>query len=106
MNSSLRLFLISLIALLPLITCNCGDLKDNSSNETQPDGQTINLTVNGMTCDSCKSIVEGALNQVSGVIASEVSVATKSVKVIYNPNTVDVAKLKQTIADAGYTVVD
>lgn len=106
MNSSLRLFFISLIALLPLITCNCGDLKSDSSDKTQPEGQTVNLMVNGMTCDSCKSIVEGALNQIAGVIACEVSVATKSVKVIYNPKTVEVAKLKQTIADAGYTVVD
>jgi copper chaperone CopZ len=110
MKSLLHLFLISLITLFPIITCNCGDSKsdtlqqDNNTNDTQQDSKTVQLMVNGMTCPSCKSIIEGALKLVNGVITSEVSVPNKTVQVVYNAKKVDLATIKQAIHDAGYTV--
>ncbi|MEL3912791.1 heavy metal translocating P-type ATPase [Treponema pedis] len=60
------------------------------------------LTVNGMACAHCVSIVEEALAKISGVTA-KVDLEKKTT-VIEHPETVSVDSLKKAITEAGYTI--
>lgn len=67
--------------------------------------QQTALKVEGMTCGHCKAAVEGALRQLSGVVAAEVDLGKKTVTVQYDPEKVTVEQLKQAISEEGYDVV-
>ena len=69
----------------------------------ESDGQlrTVNLSIGGMTCASCVARVEKKLNKLDGVSAS-VNLATESARVTA-PSAVSVDDLLATVARAGYT---
>ena len=60
------------------------------------------LTVQGMTCASCVSRVEDALNAVEGVLEATVNLATDRATVRYVPGATERTDLTQAIRDAGY----
>ncbi|WP_280771946.1 copper chaperone CopZ [Salipaludibacillus daqingensis] len=62
------------------------------------------IQVDGMTCNHCKSAVEGALNNVKGVKKAEVNLDAKNVAVEFNDSEVSVATLKEEIEEQGYDV--
>ena len=64
------------------------------------------LTVQGMSCASCVSRVEDALESVEGVLAADVNLATDRATVRYVPGIAAPAALTTAIRDAGYDVVD
>lgn len=59
-------------------------------------------TVQGMTCTSCATKVSSAVNQVPGVITTDVDLATGTLKVT-GPDVEDTA-VRTAITDAGYQV--
>lgn len=65
----------------------------------------ITLKVGGMTCMGCVGSVKRMLGQLPGVQAVEVDLASGQVRIGYDGNLVEVATLKQTIAEGGYQVV-
>jgi copper chaperone len=46
--------------------------------------QTIQLQVNGMTCDHCRRAVEGALTSLDGVTAAAADVESGRTEVTYD----------------------
>lgn len=66
----------------------------------------VNLKVEGMSCNHCKMAVEKALKGLSGVSEADVDLNAKNVRVVYDPGKVDPNKLKASIEDAGYQVVN
>ncbi|RNA69472.1 copper chaperone CopZ [Alteribacter keqinensis] len=62
------------------------------------------ILVEGMTCNHCKSAVEGALTNMSGVHAAEVNLKEKNVTVEYDDSTVTIEAMKEEIDDQGYDV--
>lgn len=74
-----------------------------STTSQESDGQlrTVNLSIGGMTCASCVARVEKKLNKLDGVSAS-VNLATESAR-ITAPSAVSVDDLLATVARAGYT---
>ncbi|HEX2010506.1 MAG TPA: heavy metal translocating P-type ATPase, partial [Roseateles sp.] len=62
---------------------------------------TIELTIEGMTCASCVGRVEKALRKVAGVTAAEVNLATETAQVSLLAGT-DSAALLAAVAKAGY----
>ncbi len=66
--------------------------------------QTISLPVEGMTCASCVSHVQKALQSVSGVDEAAVNLATEQATVQFDPELVRLGTLKQVVHDAGYEV--
>lgn len=68
--------------------------------------ETIILPIGGMTCASCVSIVEGALNNVEGVVNATVNLATERATVNYIPGLAGRAEMKQAVDATGYTVLD
>jgi Cu+-exporting ATPase len=66
--------------------------------------QKVILPVQGMSCASCGSRVQKALNQVPGVIHATVNFATEKAAVDYIPSQIGVEDLAAAIASAGYRV--
>lgn len=59
-------------------------------------------TVQGMTCTSCAAKVSSAVNQVAGVISTDVDLATGTLRVT-GPDAEETA-VRGAITDAGYQV--
>ena len=64
------------------------------------------ITVQGMSCASCVSRVEDALQNVDGVLSADVNLATDRATVRYVPGAAQPADFTTAIRDAGYDVVD
>ncbi len=64
-------------------------------------GESVELTIGGMTCAACAARVEKKLNRMDGVVAT-VNYATEKAKVSYPP-TVTPDDLVATVAATGYT---
>src|SRR5574341_288048 len=65
---------------------------------------TLNLPVQGMTCASCVSHVEGALKGMPGVSNVAVSLATNKASLDYQPATVQIADMIRAVEDVGYAI--
>ncbi|MCI0490977.1 MAG: cation transporter [Blastocatellia bacterium] len=65
------------------------------------------LRVDGMTCGGCSASVEHALKKVDGVMEAKANHGSEgTVWVKYDDEKVELSKIKQVIADAGFEVVD
>ncbi|EAX47027.1 copper ion binding protein [Thermosinus carboxydivorans Nor1] len=62
------------------------------------------LTVEGMSCGHCKATVEKAVRGLPGVMAAEVDLAAKTLKVEFDDEKSSLADIKKAVEDAGYTV--
>ena len=65
-------------------------------------GQSVQLTIDGMTCASCVSRVEKALQKVPGVASAEVNLATETAEVRLYSRDIDMGALLAAVAKAGY----
>lgn len=62
--------------------------------------QTIQLSIDGMTCDHCVNAVTSALKSVPGVADATVSLAEKSARI--TGEGLDVKKLIEAVREEGY----
>lgn len=62
----------------------------------------LTLDVRGMTCASCVSHVESALNELNGVAASIVNLGLGTAKVTYIPGLISVSSMKRAVREVGY----
>lgn len=65
---------------------------------------TLNLTVNGMSCNHCKMTVEKAVAAVKGVVSAVVDLQARKVTIEHNG--ADIAEIKKAIDNAGYGAED
>lgn len=72
----------------------------------EPQSQTIDLDVLGMTCAACVRRVEKALSKQDGVAAASVNLVTHRASVQYDPARVDPDALSRAIVQAGYQVAE
>lgn len=68
----------------------------------EPVIETASIGVGGMTCASCVARVERAIRALPGVIKATVNLSTESVSVDFLPDTINRARITQTIGEAGY----
>ena len=68
--------------------------------------QQITLPIGGMTCASCASHVERALQQTPGVTRATVNLATEKATVTFDPEVATLEDLKRSVAATGYKVLD
>jgi Cu+-exporting ATPase len=66
--------------------------------------QTVTLPIRGMTCASCVSHVQRALDKVEGVSEAVVNLATEQATVRFEPRLVSSGALEEAVRDAGYEV--
>ncbi|HLQ82624.1 MAG TPA: copper chaperone CopZ [Pseudogracilibacillus sp.] len=62
------------------------------------------LKVKGMTCGHCKSAVEGALAEATGVSNADVDLDEGVVSIDYDESTITLDQIKEVIEDQGYDV--
>ena len=67
--------------------------------------ETIQLNIEGMTCNGCVSSVKKVLQIIPGVSSVEVSLEQKRATVIFDPAQCNPAQFKAAVEDAGYDVV-
>ena len=67
--------------------------------------KTIELKVDGMSCEHCVKAVTNAVEVLPGVENVAVSLESKTVTFAYNPDLSALDKIKQEIEDQGYDVV-
>jgi broad specificity phosphatase PhoE len=65
---------------------------------------TTTLSVPAIHCDNCKNSIEGALRDLDGVVAADVSVADKTVTVVMDEGKVELAQVREAIEDQGFDV--
>ena len=66
----------------------------------------VTIPVNGISCASCVSRIEGALGGLPGVLSAGVNLATSVATIEYVPATVTVQELRGAIREAGYEPLD
>ncbi len=66
--------------------------------------KSLSLPVQGMTCASCVSHVEGALKELPGVSNVVVNLGTNKASLSYDPARVTLADMARAIDDVGYSV--
>ncbi|HUX19736.1 MAG TPA: HAD-IC family P-type ATPase, partial [Spirochaetia bacterium] len=66
--------------------------------------QLQTLKIEGMHCASCVAAVERSLRHVDGVSEASVNLATESAQVSFDGKSVDLARLRKAVEDAGYQV--
>ena len=64
----------------------------------------IVIGIDGMSCQKCVESIGGILKALPGVARVEVSLATAQAELDYDPDTIDLSKLKSAIEDAGFDV--
>ena len=70
----------------------------------EPQGDRIDLSIEGMTCGACAASVERGLSAVSGVASAHVNFATERATVIFDPASADREMLVAAVVAAGYRV--
>lgn len=68
--------------------------------------QTINFTINGMTCADCQGHIEHELNKLSGIIKSSASYENRNAVVEFDISKTNTEEIKKAINSTGYTVID
>ena len=62
--------------------------------------------VTGMTCSACSAAVQRTVSKMEGVSQAEVNLATETLRVSFDENTVDFNKLQAAVERAGYGLVE
>ena len=73
--------------------------------DSQPD-QFVMIRIEGMHCHRCQQAIRKSLQLVPGVHEVEVDFPSQLASVLYNPQQVKVRELVDTVAEAGYRVVE
>ncbi|XP_077042357.1 copper-transporting ATPase 1 isoform X4 [Agelaius phoeniceus] len=73
------------------------------SSWSQASSAVLRLKVDGMTCHSCTSTIEGKLGKLQGVQRIRVSLDNKEAVVVYQPPLITAEEIKQQIEAAGFT---
>ncbi|KAH1077755.1 hypothetical protein GYH30_053014 [Glycine max] len=64
--------------------------------------QICRIRIQGMTCTSCSSTVESALQSIQGVVKAQVALATEEAEVHYTPNVVTYNQILEAVEDTGF----
>ena len=64
--------------------------------------ETVQIRLGGIHCATCVQTVEKALLSLDGIYSAEVNLTTNRAVVGYDPDTVDISRMKAVIVDAGY----
>ncbi len=70
--------------------------------ETTKKSQKANIHITGMTCATCAATVEKALAETEGVGQARVNFASEKASIEYDPEKVDLTKIKDAVSEAGY----
>src|SRR3972149_8644587 len=64
----------------------------------------LTLPVKGMTCASCVAHVEGALQEIPGVVEARVNLPLEQATVEYDPERVGIPTMAKAVKEVGYEI--
>ncbi|MBF0473062.1 MAG: copper-translocating P-type ATPase [Nitrospirae bacterium] len=64
--------------------------------------ESANISISGMSCTACSGRIERVLNSKEGITSAVVNFASEKATVIYNPQTISVDNIIETIKKTGY----
>ena len=67
--------------------------------------EKTHIHISGMTCTTCAATIEKGLKDTPGVKQANVNFASEKASVEYDPNKVNLSKIKDTISQLGYGAV-
>ncbi len=67
-------------------------------------GEKIEMKIGGMHCSSCAMDIDFALEDLPGVLESKTNYASAKVEVKFDPEKVEVERIKKEISKKGYTI--
>jgi P-type Cu+ transporter len=70
------------------------------------DSAKAHFKIEGITCASCVTKIEAALQETPGVLSASASVGTEEAIVEYLPSVADLSAIKSAVASAGYKVIE
>ncbi|NWT90736.1 ATP7A ATPase, partial [Lanius ludovicianus] len=73
------------------------------SSWSQASSAVLRLKVDGMTCHSCTSTIEGKLGKLQGIQRIRVSLDNQEAVAVYQPSLITAEEIKQQIEAAGFT---
>lgn len=68
--------------------------------------ERVELKITGMTCAACSARIERGLSRLPGVVSASVNLAMESGTVEFDPQAVDVSRIRKQVADLGYKAVE
>ncbi|KAM4660722.1 copper-transporting ATPase 1 isoform 1-T5 [Amazona ochrocephala] len=74
-----------------------------SSSWSQASSVVLRLKVEGMTCHSCTSTIEGKIGKLQGIQRIKVSLDNQEAVVVYQPHLITAEEIKHQIEAAGFT---
>lgn len=66
--------------------------------------ESVTLAVTGMKCGGCENTITNKLQTLNGVISVSASHKDEEVEVEFDPATIDLDSIKDSITEAGFTV--
>jgi len=69
-------------------------------------GAKATFIITGMHCVNCAKTIENSLKYYDGIINATVNFASEKLYVDYDPNKIDVVKIKEAVKKTGYTAED
>ena len=75
-------------------------------NEKTEEKKVVKLRIKGMTCTSCAQSISSDLKKMDGVDFAGVNLVDKTALVKYDPEQVNVEKIKDTVKKTGYEAYD
>ena len=79
--------------------------KDEAPPAAPKGKRTASFGVTGMTCASCVETISRSLEDLQGVERANVNLATEKATVVYDPNKINLEKMRAAVIDSGYGVI-
>ncbi|XP_073497113.1 copper-transporting ATPase 1 [Phyllobates terribilis] len=77
--------------------------KSSASQDNQAGDVLVKMKVEGMTCHSCTSTIEGKIGKLKGVKRIKVSLDNQEAHIIYQPHLITADEIRSQIEEAGFT---
>ncbi|XP_053328970.1 copper-transporting ATPase 1 [Spea bombifrons] len=81
-------------------------VKSSGSNESrlsQGGDILVKMKIEGMTCHSCTSTIEGKIGKLKGIQRIKVSLDNQEAHIVYNPHLITAGEIRTQIEEAGFT---
>uniref|UniRef100_A0A8B9XMW0 Copper-transporting ATPase 1 n=1 Tax=Bos mutus grunniens TaxID=30521 RepID=A0A8B9XMW0_BOSMU len=97
-----------IVELVPDLSLDTGTLEKKSGtcedySMAQPGEVMLKMKVEGMTCHSCTSTIEGKIGKLQGVQRIKVSLDNQEATVVYQPHLITAEEIKKQIEVVGFT---
>ncbi len=109
MSYKKKLGLITLILALGLGLISCSQKPEEDKKVTVVEKKNVLktiLNVDGMTCESCESIIQKNVGEIEGVVNVKVSHIKKTTIVEYDQTQTSEAEITKTISQIGYKIFE